>query len=56
MFCQTTTSSVALFDFCHSRVVSGSDLLATFFAGYDKAVRPDFGKCIRARDLTVINK
>jgi len=25
-------------------VVSSSDLLATFFAGYDKAVRPDFDK------------
>ena len=38
--------SVGLFDFSHSRVVSGSDLLENVFAGYDKAVRPDFGKCV----------
>lgn len=43
-----------LLDFCHSRVVSSSDLLATFFAGYDKAVRPDFGKCDCATDFRTL--
>ena len=55
MFVITTTLSAALFYFCHSRVVSGSDLLGNFFAGYDKAVRPDFGMCVCAMDLTVIS-
>lgn len=35
---------ISLYFFLNSRVVCESELLTKFFAGYDKAVRPDFGK------------